>query len=205
MIHEFIVKLHNLDQLVAWAGYIGLTIIIFSETGLLAGFFLPGDSLLVTAGFVASQGKLDFLFLNVILCVAAVIGDSTGYAIGYFAGPKIFRKEDSFLFRKEYLDRTHRFFEKHGGKTIILARFVPIIRTFAPTVAGVGRMDYKKFLSYNIFGGIGWVLSMTSVGYYLGKLIPGIDKHIDLVILAVILISFLPLLIEALKAKRKHA
>lgn len=203
IIKEFFTKLHHLDQLIAWVGYAGMTIIVFSETGLLAGFFLPGDSLLVTAGLIASQGKLDFWFLNFLLMAAAIVGDSVGYAIGYFVGPKIFNKEDSFFFKKEYLDRTHRFFEKHGGKTIILARFVPIVRTFAPTVAGVGRMTYSHFLSYNVFGGIGWVLSMTSVGYFLGRVIPNIERHLHIVALVVIVISFLPIVYEWNKS-RKH-
>lgn len=196
MIQEFFSKLHHLDQLVAWAGYLGLTIIVFCETGLLAGFFLPGDSLLVTAGLVASQGGLDFWILNVFLSAAAVAGDSTGYAIGCFAGPKIFNREESFFFKRDYLDRTHRFFEKYGGKTILLARFVPIVRTFAPTVAGAGRMTYRKFLTYNVIGGTLWVLSMTLVGYFLGRSIPDIERHLHLVIGIVIAVSFLPLLHE---------
>src|SRR3989338_5821852 len=125
MIHEFIDKFQHLDQLVAWAGYFGLTLIVFCETGLLAGFFLPGDSLLVTAGLVASQGTLDYLTLNGLLMVAAIVGDNTGYLIGYFVGPKLFKRQDSLFFKKEYLDKTHQFFEKYGGKTIVLARFVP--------------------------------------------------------------------------------
>ncbi|HTL71557.1 MAG TPA: VTT domain-containing protein [Candidatus Eisenbacteria bacterium] len=203
LIHEFFSKLHNLDQLVAWAGYAGLTAIVFCETGLLAGFFLPGDSLLVTAGFVASQGLLEIRLLNALLVVAAIAGDSAGFAIGRFAGPRLFRREDSFFFRKEYLERTHRFFERYGGKTIILARFVPIVRTFAPTVAGVGRMDYRRFLAFNVVGGALWVLAMTSIGYFLGKAIPNLEKSIHLVILAVIAVSFLPIVAEAWKARRR--
>lgn len=202
MISEFFSNLHNLDQLIAWAGYGGLTLIVFAETGLLAGFFLPGDSLLVTAGFVASQGKLDLLKLNVLLSVAAIVGDSTGYLIGHHAGPRIFKKEDSFFFKKEYLERTRRFFERYGGKTIILARFVPIVRTFAPTVAGVGRMDYRRFLAFNVVGGLLWVWGMTAVGYFLGATFPGLSDHIDKVILAVIVISFLPIFFEWLKSRR---
>lgn len=199
---EFIHKLHNLDELIAWAGYAGLTAIVFCETGLLAGFFLPGDSLLVTAGLVASQGKLNIIYLNLLLMAAAVIGDTVGYFIGYHFGPKIFNKEESLFFHKKHLQRTHAFFEKHGGKTIILARFVPIIRTFAPTVAGVGRMSYAKFFSYNIVGGIGWVASMTLVGYFLGKTIPNIEKHLHIVVLVVIVISFLPVIHELRQHKK---
>lgn len=204
MFQEFLSKLHHLDELIAWGGYVGVTIIIFCETGIMAGFFLPGDSLLVTAGLVASQGKLDIFLLNALLMAAAIIGDSVGYAIGYFAGPKVFNKENSFFFRKEHLKRTHDFFEKYGGKTIILARFVPIVRTFAPTVAGVGRMSYKKFLPFNVIGGALWVLSMTLIGYSLGRSIPNIEKHLHLVIAVVIVISFLPLIYEWLQARKKR-
>ena len=203
MIQEFFSKLHHLDELIAWAGYFGVTAIVFCETGLLAGFFLPGDSLLVTAGLVASQGKLDIGALNALLITAAVAGDSTGYAIGHFVGPKIFCREDSFFFRKDHIRRTHEFFEKYGGKTIILARFVPIMRTFAPTVAGVGRMSYRRFLSYNVVGGILWVPSMLFIGYGLGRSIPDIEKHLHLVIAAVIVISFLPLVNEWAQSRRK--
>ena len=195
--------MHHLDELIAWGGYTALTVIVFCETGLLAGFFLPGDSLLVTAGLVASQGKLDFLTLNALLMTAAIVGDSTGYAIGFFLGPRIFNKEESILFHKAHVERTHRFFEKYGGKTIILARFVPIVRTFAPTVAGVGKMSYKKFISFNVVGGILWVLSMLSIGYFLGASIPNIEKHLHLVIAIVIIISFLPLIHEWRQARKR--
>jgi membrane-associated protein len=201
-LQELFAKLHNLDELIAWAGYLGLTIIVFCETGLLAGFFLPGDSLLVTAGLVASQGKLDILHLNLLLMAAAVAGDSVGYAIGHFAGPRIFNKEESVFFHKKHLERTRAFFDKYGGKTIILARFVPIVRTFAPTVAGVGRMSYGKFLSYNVIGAIGWVASMTLIGFFLGHSVPNIEKHMHLVVAAVIVVSFLPLLHEVVQSRR---
>ena len=203
LIASFFSRLHDLDGLVVWAGYAGLTAIVFCETGLLAGFFLPGDSLLVTAGFVASQDLLDIRVLNALLVVAAIAGDSVGYAIGHFAGPRIFKREESIFFRRAYLDRTRRFFEKYGGKTIILARFVPIVRTFTPTVAGVGRMSYRRFLAYNMVGGAFWVLSMTSIGYFLGKTVPGLEKNIHLVVAVVIVVSFLPLVIEFWKARRR--
>lgn len=199
---EFFSKLHDLDALIAWAGYAGLTIIVFCETGILAGFFLPGDSLLVTAGFVASQGKLDIWLLNALLIAAAIAGDTAGYWIGHFAGPRLFTKEDSFFFKRKHLERTHQFFEKHGGKTIILARFVPIVRTFAPTVAGVGKMSYRTFLLYNVFGGIFWVLSMTSIGYFLGRSIPDLEKHLHIVVGIVILVSFLPIVFEWWRARK---
>lgn len=200
---EFFSKIHHLDELIAWGGYVGVTAIVFCETGILAGFFLPGDSLLVTAGLVASQGKLDIWTLNGLLIAAAILGDSVGYAIGHFAGPRLFKREDSFFFRREYVQKTHDFFEKHGGKTIILARFVPIIRTFAPTVAGVGKMSYRKFLSYNVIGGVFWVLSMTSIGYFLGKAVPDIEKHLHWVLIIVVIVSFLPILHEWRKARRQ--
>lgn len=199
---EFFSKLHHLDELIAWGGYLGLTLIVFCETGILAGFFLPGDSLLVTAGLVASQGKLDFLVLNALLTLAAIVGDSTGYFIGYHVGPKIFKKEESLFFHKKHLERTRHFFEKYGGKTIVLARFVPIIRTFAPTVAGVGKMDYRRFLFYNVFGGLLWVLSMTTIGYTLGRSVPDIEKKLHWILLIIIAISFLPILIEYLRSRR---
>lgn len=203
MVAEFISKFQHLDQLIAWGGYTALTIIVFCETGLLAGFFLPGDSLLVTAGLVASQGKLDLAFLNALLVMAAIAGDSAGFMIGNFAGPRLFNRDESFFFRKDHVRRTHEFFERHGGKTIILARFVPIIRTFAPTVAGVGRMAYRQFLSFNVIGGFLWVLSMTSIGYFLGRTIPDVEKHLHLIVAIVIFISFLPVIIEGWKARRK--
>ena len=198
---ELFSKFQRLDELIVWAGYAGLALIVFCETGLLAGFFLPGDSLLVTAGLAASQGALNFLLLNALLTAAAVLGDTTGYFLGAFAGPKIFKKEKSFFFKKAYLEKTHAFFEKYGGKTIVLARFVPIVRSFAPTVAGAGRMSYKKFLFYNVIGGVGWVFSMTSVGYFLGRVVPNIEKRLPLVAGAVIIISFLPLVKEWLASR----
>jgi membrane-associated protein len=202
---EFFSKLHHLDELIAWGGYIGLTIIVFCETGLLAGFFLPGDSLLVTAGLVASQGKLDIFKLNALLMAAAILGDTVGYWIGYHAGPRLFRKEDSLFFKKEYVKKTHDFFERFGGKTIIIARFVPIVRTFAPTVAGVGRMTYRRFISFNVIGGVLWVAGMTGAGYFLGAAIPDIEKHLHIVLLIVIAVSFLPIFFEWWKARRRSA
>lgn len=175
--------------------------IIFSETGLLAGFFLPGDSLLVTAGLFAATGDLNIFFLNLILIPAAVLGDAVGYWIGHKAGPKLFKKEQSFLFRKDYLIKTHNFYEKYGGITIILARFMPIIRTFAPTVAGIAQMKYVKFFQYNVWGGIGWVLSMTLIGFFLGRLIPDIDKHIEKVIVIVVFLSISPAIYKYIKHK----
>lgn len=204
-IQEFFAKLHNLEELIAWAGLAGLTVIVFCETGLLAGFFLPGDSLLFTAGFFASQGGLDIVHLNLLLMAAAILGDSAGYAIGYYFGPKLFHRPDSLFFKKAYVDRTHAFFEKHGGKTIILARFVPIVRTFAPTVAGVGAMTYRKFVLYNVVGGVAWVASMTLGGYFLGRAIPDAQKHLHLIVLAVIALSFAPVVHEIVKHRRSSS
>ena len=196
----------HLDELIRWGGYTVLCVIVFAETGLLAGFFLPGDSLLVTAGLVASaEGTLSIWWMVVLLSLAAIAGDSTGYAIGYHAGPRIFNREDSRWFHKDHLVRTQRFYEKYGAKTIVLARFIPIVRTFAPTVAGVGRMRYRTFLTYNMLGGVGWVASMTLAGYYLGRAIPDIERHIHVVIAVVIVVSFLPILHEWRQARRSRA
>ena len=200
---ELFLKLHHLDQLIIWAGYFGMTAIVYSETGLLAGFFLPGDSLLVTAGLLASQGMFNIFYLDLLLICAAIAGDNTGYFIGYHAGPKLFKREDSLFFHKKHLERTRHFFEKYGGKTIILARFVPIVRTFTPTVAGVARMKYKKFILFSILGGLGWVISMTSIGYFLGRSVPDIEEHLHVLVAAVIFISFLPVIFEVWKAKKK--
>ena len=187
-------RLRDLRGLVQWAGYLGLTAIIFSETGLLIGFFLPGDSLLVTAGLLASQPGfgLDVYLLGLILSIAAIVGDSVGYSIGRATGPRIFTRENSLLFNRKHLARAHAFYERHGGKTIILARFMPIVRTFAPVVAGVADMHYRTFVAYNVIGGLAWVWSMLFIGYFLGRWIPGIDKHIEKVTLVVIFRSILP-------------
>jgi len=190
-----------LYELVRWGGYIALVVIVFTETGLLIGFFLPGDSLLITAGLVAATGALDIWLLNVLLSVAAIVGDSVGYAIGYRAGPHIFTREDSRWFNKKHLVRTREFYERHGGKTIILARFIPIIRTFAPVVAGVGRMDYRRFLAFNVLGGIGWVCGLTWAGYLLGQTIPDIGRYIHVVIVVVIVLSLIPIGVEWWRAR----
>jgi membrane-associated protein len=193
-LREFIDRLRDLPALVQWAGYVGLTLIVFVETGLLLGFFLPGDSLLVTAGLLASQPDfgLNVWLLGGILTVAAIVGDTVGYHIGKATGPRIFTKQDSLLFNKKHLLRAQAFYEKHGGKTIIIARFMPIVRTFAPVVAGVGQMQYRSFLAYNVIGGIAWVWSMLMTGYILGRTVPGVAKHIEKIILLVIFLSILP-------------
>ena len=183
-----------------WWGYGLLAGIVFAETGLLLGFFLPGDSLLFTVGVVAGAGHLNILLIIAILFAAAVIGDAVGYQLGRRAGPAIFSRPDSRLFKQEHLLRTKEFYEKHGGKTIIYARFVPIIRTFAPFVAGVAGMSYPKFLSYNIFGGLGWVASMTLAGYWLGGF-PFVQRHFEKFVYGIVLVSVLPLVIEFLRSR----
>ena len=204
-ITEFLSRLYQFDALIRWGGYSALALIVFAETGLLAGFFLPGDSLLVTAGLLAAvDGVLNIWALAGLLVVAAIAGDSTGYAIGYHLGPRIFSRENSRFFHKDHLRRTQRFYEKYGAKTIVIARFVPIVRTFAPTVAGVGKMRYRTFLAYNVIGGIGWVLSMTLSGYFLGHSVPDIERHVHWVILIVIALSFIPVLREWRQARRER-
>jgi membrane-associated protein len=193
--------LTDVRGLVQTGGYIALAIIVFTETGLMIGFFLPGDSLLVTAGLFAAKGDLNIVLLNALLMFCAVAGDATGYYIGRKLGPALFRKEDSLLFKKKHLIATHDFYERHGGKTIIIARFVPIVRTFAPVVAGMGEMSYRRFAAYNIIGGVSWVFSMTMIGYSLIKIFPNAEKHIHVIILVVIFLSILPGVIEVLRAK----
>ncbi len=204
---EFLFELtsgrYALDDLIRWGGYLVLVAIVFTETGLLIGFFLPGDSLLVTAGLVAGAGGLNIWWLNVLLAVAAIVGDSVGYAIGFRTGPRIFIRADSRLFNRRHLLRTREFYARYGGKTIVLARFIPIIRTFAPVVAGVGQMAYRRFLFYNVFGGIGWVAGMTWVGYLLGQAIPNIHQHVHVVVAIVVVLSVLPIVSEVIKARRK--
>lgn len=197
ILHDFFSRLYHFEDLIRWGGYFVLFVIIFSETGLLAGFFLPGDSLLVTAGVIAAiDGTLNIWLLGVLLSFAAIAGDTVGYWIGYHAGPRIFSREDSFLFHKNHLIRTQKFYDKYGAKTIVIARFVPIVRTFAPTVAGVGRMSYQRFFVYNVIGGIGWVFSMTLGGFFLGHSIPDIERKIHWIILIVIALSFIPIVTE---------
>jgi membrane-associated protein len=175
---------------------------VFAETGLLVGFFLPGDSLLFTVGVVAGAGQLDVVLITVLLIMAAILGDSTGYFLGRQTGPKIFSRPNSRLFKQEYVTRTHAFYEKYGGKTIVLARFVPIIRTFAAFIAGVGRMPYLKFLPFSVCGGTGWILLFITLGYNLGGL-PLVRRNFDKAILLIIFLSLLPTIIEGIKAARK--
>ncbi len=182
----------DLVEIIKTAGYLGVFLIVFLESGLLIGFFFPGDSLLFTAGFLASQGFLDIKILILGCFISAVAGDSIGYYIGKTLGPKIFTRENSIFFHKKHLERAQKFYDKHGGKTIILARFVPVIRAFAPVVAGVGTMDYKKFVTYNLIGGVLWAIGVTSAGYYLGSLIPDVDKYLLPIVGLIIIASVLP-------------
>ncbi len=179
----------------------GIFSIVFAESGLLIGVFLPGDSLLFTAGFLASTGVFNIFFLVVFCFIAAVLGDNVGYAFGKYYGPKIFKKEDSFWFHKRNVERAEKFYEKYGGKTIILARFVPIVRTFAPIVAGVGKMEYKTFFFYNVVGAFLWAVGITAAGYFLGRSIPDVDKYLLPIILIIILVSLLPTIFHILSEK----
>jgi membrane-associated protein len=188
--------------LAGWLGYAFLFAIVFSETGLLVGFFLPGDSLLFTVGVVAGAGDLNIVIVNLVLMAAALMGDSTGYLIGRGTGPRIFNRPNSRLFKREYLVRTQVFYEKHGGKTIIYARFVPIIRTFAAFVAGVAQMPYLHFLPFSVCGATGWVALMTLLGYYLGK-VAFVRQHFDKFVFLVIVLSFLPAISEVIKSRRR--
>jgi len=196
-------RIYDVEGLVRTGGLVALVVIVFVETGLLVGFFLPGDSLLVTAGIFAAHGQLDLTLLNTTLSVAAIAGDSVGYGIGRRTGPKLFSRPDSLLFNRKHLVSAQEFYERHGAFTIFVARFMPIIRTFAPVVAGVGAMQYRKFIAYNVFGGIFWVLSMTLAGYFLGTLIPNIQEKIHVVIVIVIAVSLLPAVIKFISEKRK--
>jgi membrane-associated protein len=181
--------------------YLILFAVIFCETGFVVTPLLPGDSLLFAAGTFAAAGALKVLWLFLLLSAAAVLGDTVNYWIGHFIGPKVFHKERTRFFRQEYLDRTHQFYEKYGPETIIIARFVPIIRTFAPFVAGIGRMSYWKFISYNVIGGVGWVAIFVFGGYFFGN-IPFIKRHFGLVIIAIIIISLLPAVAEFIRHRR---
>ncbi len=194
--------------------FVALNVIVFTETGLLIGFFLPGDSLLVTAGVVCAAAGWNLPLLLATLCAAAVLGDSVGYSIGFKAGPRIFNREKSWFFKKDHLLKAQEFYEKHGGKTIVLARFMPIIRTFAPVVAGVGKMRYRQFLFFNVIGGIGWVVSMILIGYFLTALINpalrpifgeqfDVQDHIEKVVILVVLLSISPGIVLWLRTKLK--
>ena len=190
--------------LTGWLGYGLLFGVIFAETGLLTGFFLPGDSLLFTVGVVVGAGKLDLLMVNLTLMAAVLLGDTTGYFLGRRTGDLIFSRPDGRFFKKQYVLRTQAFYSKYGGRTMIYAKFVPIVRTFAPFMAGVGKMNYARFLSYDVFGAIGWVASLTVLGYYLGS-VPLVRRHFEKVIFLIIFASLLPVLREVYLQRRKSA
>jgi membrane-associated protein len=190
--------------LITWGGYPALAAIVFLETGAMV-FFLPGDSLLVMAGLYAAKGDLSIWALNLLLIPCAVLGDATSYLIGKRSGPHIFNRPRSRFFRPEHVKAAHDFYEKHGGKAIILARFMPLVRTFVPVVAGVAKMSYRKFAMFNVVGAAAWVLSMTLLGYGLGNTIPDLEKHIEKVIVVVVLLSIAPGFVEWWRARRRRA
>ena len=193
--------LKNPQVLVAEAGLVGLALIIFSETGLLVGFFLPCDSLLISAGLFSAGGHLPIWPMVWILTAAAIIGDATGYFIGKKLGTSLYNREDSIFFKRKHIEHTREFYEKHGGKTIILARFIPIVRTFAPTVAGVAGMKYRSFVIYNVLGAFIWIWSLLFAGYFLGRTFPKINDHIHTVVVVVVILSVLPIVIKWFKSR----
>jgi len=204
LLSDFFHNLHDLDKLIAWGGLVVLICIVYAETGLLVGFFLPGDSLLVTAGVYAGTHPQQLSITTMILCLAcaAIAGDNTGYWFGRLTGPRLFAREDSRLFKRKHLLHAQAFYDKHGPKTIVLARFVPIVRTFGPIVAGAAQMDYKRFLTFSIAGGISWITSMSLLGYFVGQ-IPAVKQHIDKVVILVIVLSLLPMFIHWLQERKQ--
>jgi len=195
-------QIYDVEGIIRWGGMLMLTAIIFAETGLLIGFFLPGDSLLVTAGLLASPGQqlMSIGLMATVLPLAAIAGNSTGYYIGRAAGPRLFKREDSLLFKRQHLYRAQAFYERHGGKTLVLARFMPIVRTFVPIVAGMAEMEFGAFTFYNVVGGVLWILSMLFLGYFIGD-IPWVRQNVEKVILLVIFLSILPGIIEYLRSR----
>jgi membrane-associated protein len=203
LITGFFSNVYNVPELIRFVGFYGCIAIVFAETGLLIGFFLPGDSLLITAGLFAARGDLDIRALIPALIVAAIAGNATGYWIGKRTGVALYSRPDSLLFRREHVRITHEYYARHGGKTVVLAQFIPILRTFAPVVAGVGEMGYRRFATYNVLGAILWVTSMTLAGYMLGNLVPNIEQRIHIVVAVVIAVSLLPPAIAWLRSRRR--
>jgi membrane-associated protein len=202
-IQAFFRTVYNVPELIRLVGLYGMIFIVFAETGLMVGFFLPGDSLLVTAGIFAARGDLNIVTLIPCLIVAAIVGNATGYFIGHKAGQALYSRPNSLLFRREHLVRTHEFYERHGGKTIILAQFMPIVRTFAPVVAGAADMTYRRFATYNVVGAVLWIVSMSLTGYYLGRVVgqDALEKKLHLVVGGVIFLSLLPAIIAWARSK----
>jgi membrane-associated protein len=192
-------------ETIATAGYFVLVFVVFAETGLAAGFFLPGDSLLFVSGLFAADGKFNLFILLSTVFVAAVVGDAVGYFSGLKMGPHLFKRPKSLLFKPSHLQKAHAFYEKYGGKTIIIARFVPIVRTFAPIVAGAAQMPYRTFVVYNVIGGFLWVFSMILGGYFLGRAFPFLREHLEIVVIVIVMLSLLPAVIEIIRSRRKKA
>lgn len=184
-------------------GTLGLFAIVFAESGILAGFFLPGDSLLFTAGLLASEGVLNYPIIVTGCFVAAVAGDQVGYLIGRRYGPALFRRPDSRFFHKRNVDRARAYFDEHGSKTVVLARFIPVVRTFTPVVAGVGQMDYRKFVTFNVIGGFLWAVGVTTLGFLLGEAVPDIERYLLPIIMVIVVVSFIPVARELLKVRRQ--
>ncbi len=203
LIGDGITAMEHLQNIIIGFGYIGVTLTIFAESGLFFGAFLPGDSLLFTLGLLASRGDFNILILWILATTAAILGDNVGYAFGKYVGNRFFTKEDTLVFRRSHVIRAQRFYERHGKKAIVLARFVPIIRTFAPIVAGIGHMHYPTFFLFNVLGGVLWTTSLLGLGYGVGNLIPGVDRYIEWIIMGIIVLSVLPLLFEFLRERRK--
>ena len=199
---ELLNRLLDVRAIIQWGGIIGITAIVFVETGLFFGFFLPGDSLLVTAGIIAAAGVLDIRWLIVFAVIAAIVGDQTGYIIGRRAGRALVKRYEKF---RVHLERAHAFYDKYGSKTIVLARFVPIVRTFVPAVAGAARMNYRRFAGYNVVGGMLWVCSTVLLGYGLGRSIPDVDRYLHLIIAIVVFLSILPSIIEWRRHRKRSA
>jgi len=203
-LQHLLARVYDVRGLIEWGGTGLVCVTVFVETGMFVGFFLPGDSLLVTAGVFAAAGNLKLTWLLVPVTLCAIAGDQLGYLIGWKAGDALYRREDSRFFKKHHLERAHEFYQRYGGKTIILARFVPIIRTFCPPVAGAARVSYARYLTYDIFGGLFWVWGMVLVGYTLGRTVPHVEKRIHYIIAAVIVLSLIPAAYHALKARRSR-
>ncbi len=202
LVHDLIALLRDPGPIIQWGGYPALALIIFLETGAMVAF-LPGDSLLFVAGLYAAKGDLDIVVLNLLLSTMAILGDATSYSIGRRVGNRIFNRPGSRFFKIEHVHAAHAFYEKHGGKAIVIARFVPLVRTFVPVIAGVAGMSYRRFAMFNVVGGIGWVASMTLGGFFLGKTFPDMGKHVEKVIIVIVFLSILPMIVEYAKARMR--